>query len=237
MSGRPAKLPGRALALLEPIAYAAQPRPGPGRAHVDLEAPADQSMAERAHHSEPDHASDDALPSAYGTDWLVLMVRDPTRAHAYWDISVARVSGAVGSLGGGKAFLRLIGFPTGLLLAEYEVSAESGRQDITLPEADRSYVAEIALLHYGRKAILARSEVVHAPASVPAPGSAPTFVSRAQQRSALASGLGLGDLPALAPSGWTASLGLAHSLFSGVSPISMGSETRLSPFGSWSRPS
>ena len=130
------------------------------------------------------------MPSAYGTDWLVLMVRDPTWAHAYWDISVARVSGALGSLGGGKAFLRLIGFPAGLLLAEYEVSAERGRQDITLPEADRSYVAEFALVHYGRKAILARSEVVHAPASVPPPRSAPTFVGRAQQRRALASGLG-----------------------------------------------
>ncbi len=204
---------------------------------MDLEAPADQSTADRAQHSGLEPASDDPLPSAYGSDWLVLMVRDPTWAHAYWDISVARVSGALGSLGGGKAFLRLIGFPAGLLLAEYEVSAERGRQDITLPEADRSYVAELALVHYGRKAILARSEVVHAPASVPPPRSAPTFVSRAEQRRALASGLGLGGLPALAPSGWTAPLGLARSLLSGVSPISMGSEARLSPFGSWSRPS
>jgi len=191
-------------------------------------------MADRPHLAGPGEVSDDPLPSAYGTDWLVLMARDPTWAYAYWDISVARVNSAVGSLGGGKAFLRLIGLPDGLLLAEYEVSAQRGRYDFALPHSDRSYVAELALLHFGRKVILARSEVIYAPASAPAPGSPPTFVSRAQQRRALATRAGLDELPVLSPSEWTARLDVARSLFSPVTPLSIGSEARLSPFGSWS---
>lgn len=204
------------------------------RAYVDLEASADQSFAGSAHAHGPAEASDDSLPLAYGTDWLVLMVRDPTWAHAYWDISVARINSAVGSLGGGRAFLRLIDSAAGLLLAEYEVSAKRGQHDIALPEADRSYVVELALVHYGRKEILARSDVVRAPASVRTRASAPTFVSRAQQRRALASGLGFGHLPNLMPPGWAARSGLTRTLFPCVAPVLMGSEARLSPSGSWS---
>ena len=201
---------------------------------MDLEASEDQSLAERPHPSVPDEASDDPLPRAYASDWLVLMVRDPTSAHAYWDISVARVSAALRSLGGGKAFLRLIGLPTGLLLAEHEVPAERGQREIALPEADRSYLVELALLHYGRKEILARSAAVNAPRSVPTRASAPTFVSRAQQRRALATARGVAGLHDLPPPAWTAPLIAARSLLAGMSHVSIGSEGRLSPCGSWS---
>ncbi len=229
-SRQPAPLP-------KPIPYGDKSRPGP-EAHVDLEASADQSVAGRSHRSRPDDVSDAPLPLAYGTDSVVLMVRDPSRAHAYWDISVDRICRAVESLGGGKAFLRLLAVPTGLLLADYEVSAERGEYAVALPEAGRSYMAELALLHYGRKATLAVSDVVHAPPSVPTPTSAPAFVSRAQQRHALAHALTLGrvsDTPHLSPTQWTGASGTIRSPISLLSAGSMGSEARLARLDSQSR--
>jgi hypothetical protein len=185
---------------------------------------ANQSAGRRTDIVEPDDASDAPLPNAYGTDTLVLMVRDPTWAHAYWDISVARIDDAVVSLGGGEAFLRLIGVPTGYLLAEHEVWAEHGSYDVPLPEADHSYAAELAILHDYRKVVLARSTVVQAPPSTSRPAAGPAFVSRPEQRRALGQGLTLesrsGESSVLLP------------LNIGGASIAQGSEARLSGSGS-----
>jgi hypothetical protein len=40
---------------------------------------------------DPDDASEEPLPAAYGIGTLVLMVRDPTWAHAHWDMGAARI--------------------------------------------------------------------------------------------------------------------------------------------------
>ena len=185
---------------------------------------ANQSAGRRTDIVEPDDASDAPLPNAYGTDTLVLMVRDPTWAHAYWDIRVARINDAVGSLGGGKAFLRLIGVPTGYLLAEHEVWADKGSYDVPLPEADHSYAAELAIVHDYRKIVLARSNVVQAPPSTPRPAGGPAFVSRPEQRRAL--GLGL----TLESRGGASSVLLPLNI--GGASIAQGSEARLLGSGS-----
>jgi hypothetical protein len=205
---------------------------------VDEGRSADQSAAGEARLPGSGDVSGAPLPLAYGGDSLVLMVRDPTWSHAYWDMSIERVEAAKASLGGGTAFLRLISVPDRLLLAEYEVAPERGEHGIPLPEPGRSYVAELALIHYGRKAVLARSNVAQGPPRVPTATSAPVFVSRAQQREALATGLTLellGELQQLSPAQWAglrAALGAVGAPAALVRHASTGSEARLSPQGS-----
>ena len=191
---------------------------------MDTKTLANQSSCRRTDILEPDDANDAPLPNAYGTDTLVLMVRDPTWAHAYWDISVARINDAVGSLGGGNAFLRLIEVPTGYLLAEHKVRAEHGSFDVPLPEADHSYTAELAIRHDYRKVVLARSNVIQAPPNMPRPAAAPAFVSRAQQRHALELGL------TLESRGGESSAPLPLNI--GDATITQGSEARRSGPGS-----
>ena len=116
------------------------------------------------------------------------MVRDPMWAHAYWEISSDRIKDAIGSPGGRKTFLRLIGVPTGHLLAEHAVRAEQGSHDLALPEADSSYMVELAIMRDYRWVVLARSNVVHAPPRTPGSATAPAFVSRADQLRALTEG-------------------------------------------------
>jgi Domain of unknown function (DUF4912) len=119
---------------------------------------------------------DDApLPFGYGSDRLELMVRDPGSAHAYWDLSSDRIIGAVGPHFGGRAFLRLIGVPSGYLLAEHAVPIAHGSQDVALPEADSGYMVELAVMRDYQWVVLARSNVIHAPPKTP------RLVSRAQQ--------------------------------------------------------
>jgi uncharacterized protein len=113
-------------------------------------------------------ADDAALPLAYGSDTLELMVRDPTWAHAYWDMSVERIDAAVGPFGREEAFLRLIGVPAGQLVDEEVVWARRGSVGLALPQADRSYMVELAIMRDDfRWVILARSGVVHTPPTVP----------------------------------------------------------------------
>jgi hypothetical protein len=191
---------------------------------VIAETLANQSAGRRTDGFEPDDASDALLPNAYGTDTLVVMVRDPRLAHAYWDISAARINDALASLGGGRSFLRLIGLPTGYLLAEHEVCAARGSHDVALPEADHSYAAELAIVHHYRKVLLARSDVVQAPPSGPRPAAAPAFVSRPEQLRALELGL------TLESRGGASSALLQRNL--GGARIAQGSEARLLRLGS-----
>ncbi|MGO9901326.1 MAG: DUF4912 domain-containing protein [Solirubrobacteraceae bacterium] len=197
---------------------------------------ANQSSGRRTDSSEPGDADDASLPVSYGTDTLVFMARDPTFAQAYWDIGDARIKDAVDSLGGGKAILRLIGLPIGQLLAEYEVCAKHGSYGVALPEADRSYAAELAIVRYYRKIVLARSKIVRTPPSRPRPAAAPVFVSREEQRRALELGLILerrgGESSALSA---VSSCGLSATNTRGATITqlsSVGSEARLLGVGS-----
>ena len=58
---------------------------GGGPARVDFEANGTTPDRGGSVFHEPDDAP---LPLAYGSDRLELMVRDPTSAHAYWDLIV-----------------------------------------------------------------------------------------------------------------------------------------------------
>jgi len=167
---------------------------------------------------------DDApLPFGYGSDRLELMVRDPTSAHAYWDLSSDRIIGALGPDFGGRAFLRLIGVPSGYLLAEYAVPIAHGSQDVTLPEADSGYMVELAVMRDYQWVVLARSNVIQAPPETP------RVVSSAQQPRVPAEGLdrefdsGRGDVVG-APAERAPRVGQAGRVGGFVQ---MGSEVRL----------
>ena len=114
------------------------------------------------------------------------MVRDPTSAHAYWDLGVDCINVALGPHDRRRAFLRLIGVPTGYLRAEYAVPAERGSQAVALPEAGGSYMVELAVMRNYQWVVLARSNVIHAPPAKARVASAPAFVSRAEQLRLLA---------------------------------------------------
>ncbi len=174
-----------------------------------------------------DAVSDAPATTGDSTDRLVLMVRDPTSAFVYWDISLARTQEAFTSLGGGKAFLRLIELPTEHLLAEQEVAAERGSASIRLPEADRSYAAELVVTHHYTKVVLARSNPIQSPPTTPRAGAGPVIVSRDEQRRAMELGLAL-DSRGVEPSA-----PLPHDIAG--APNAQGSEARLSASGSEQR--
>jgi Domain of unknown function (DUF4912) len=109
------------------------------------------------------------------------MVRGPTSAHAYWDLSNDRINVAVGPDYGGRVYLRLIEVPSGYLLAEQAVPIARGSQDVALPEADSSYMVELAGMRNYQRVVLARSNVIHAPPKTPRVATTPAVVSRAQQ--------------------------------------------------------
>jgi Domain of unknown function (DUF4912) len=182
-----------------------------------------------------------SLPPGYESDTLELMVRDPTSAHAYWDLSVARINTVLAPRDRRRAFLRLIGVPGGCLLAEYAVPAERGSQAVALPQADGSYLVELAVMRNYQWVVLARSNVVHAPPTTARVATTPAFVSRAQQLRLLAESGGRelgrpgGDLVA-APTRAGNVEQAAGAPVSVGAPGRMASETRPLPAGSELRP-
>jgi len=145
---------------------------------VDVEANGTTSDRGGSAFYQPDDAP---LPLGYGSDTLELMVRDPTSAHAYWDLSNDRINVAVGPDDRGRAFLRLIGVPSGYLLAEDAVPIARGSQDVALPEADSCYMVELAVVRNYQWVIPARSNVLHAPPKTPKVATTPAVVSGPQQ--------------------------------------------------------
>ncbi len=57
---------------------------------------------------------------------------------------------------------------------------------MALPEADSSYLVELAVMHNYQWVVLARSNVVHAPPTTARSASTPAFVTRAEQLRLLA---------------------------------------------------
>jgi len=166
------------------------------------------------------------------------MVRDPTSGHAYWDLSNDRISVAVGPDYGGRAFLRLIGVPSGYLLAEHAVPIARGSQDVALPEADSSYMVELAVMRNYQWVVLARSNVIHAPPKTPREAPTPAVVSRAQQPRVRAEGDdheldSVGGHLVVAPTERAPHVGRAAGGPASVGAAAqMGSETRLRGVGS-----
>ena len=151
---------------------------GGGPARVDFEA--NGTTSDRG--GSALHEADDApLPLGYSSDRLELLVRDPTSARAYWDLSNDRINVAVRPHVGGRAFLPLMGVPSGYLLAECGVPIARGSQDVALPEAGSSYKVELAVMRDYRSVVLARSRVIHGPPKTPRVATTPAVVSRAQE--------------------------------------------------------
>lgn len=179
-----------------------------------------------------------SLPLGYGSGTLELMVRDPRSGHAYWDLSVDRIDAAVGPSDRRRAFLRLIGVPGGYVLAEYKVRAERGSQAVALPEADSSYLVELAVMHNYQWVVLARSNVVHAPPTMARVASMPVFVSRAEQLRLLAESRereldrASGDLVPAPTRGARPVERQAGAPVRMGAPARIGSETRPAPAGS-----
>ena len=170
------------------------------------------------------------------------MVRDATSAHAYWDLGVDCINVALGPHDRRRAFLRLIGVPTGYLRAEYAVPAERGSQAVALPEAGGSYVVELAVMRNYQWVVLARSNVIHAPPATARVASTPAFVSRAEQLRLLAESRdrepdrAAGD-PVAAPTTGVSHVGQAGGPpASRDAPARIGSETQPLSAGSELRP-
>ena len=190
---------------------------------------------------QPDDVDQTSLPASYGDNRLILMARDPTSAHAYWEINVDRINKAATFLGGGKAFLRLVEPSTERILAEYETRAGHGRYWMPLPRAGRAYRADLAMVQNGRAVVLGQSNIVHAPPDERTALAAPVFVGRAERRSALRQRLTLPTRTGVASN--TARIGMAgvyrpSTMLRNINSFlrsGSGSEARLFGIGSEAR--
>src|SRR5690349_16686749 len=97
-----------------------------------------------------------SLPKSYGTDKLVLMPRDPTWAHAYWDIADPQVSSA-SRWDGRKFMLSLFEARGKRLVAQQEIEFGRGSVDLPIPAPGLPYFAELSVQHDGRQTVLRRS--------------------------------------------------------------------------------
>jgi hypothetical protein len=139
-----------------PSPAAPGPAPGPDAARVDDTpavahppapdpAPEPEVVAEveaaTPAPSEPPAAA--AAPKRFGIDRVVLLIRNPERAFAYWEISADRLAsaGATESV----AELRLVDADSGDVVARAPVAAAQGRHYFDVPDASRTYVAELVL--------------------------------------------------------------------------------------------
>jgi hypothetical protein len=65
------------------------------------------------------------LPKGYGDGRLVCLVRDPSCAYIYWDLSQQQIEQAFGGLGAARAALKLWSTKKGELVREVEVHLEA----------------------------------------------------------------------------------------------------------------
>ncbi len=141
------------------------------------------------HISAYQYADDTPLPESYGIDRIILLVRDPAYAYAHWDLSEDTSDSGAFSRRELDIKLRLIDVQNGNVVGQHAVTRKSGYCEFVLPEADRMYVAELVLEHETERRIPLRSNFIAAPPRMPRPGASPVFVSPAEQRQALATGV------------------------------------------------
>ena len=145
-----------------------------------VQSPEEQKVEEAKYYlrkapEEPSASWPQELPSGYGDDRIVLMVRDPYWVYAYWEITPARLREIQASSGhehqGAKMALRvyqIIGRADDGQKAnrifDIEITGEADNWYIKVPDPDRSYCVEIGLLAgEGRFSPLTRSNVVTTP--------------------------------------------------------------------------
>jgi ABC-type phosphate transport system substrate-binding protein len=108
--------------------------------------------------------------STTGTNRIVLVPRDPHRAHVYWEIPNAYKE-AIRQRGGEKLALRLyevtgldLSYQTPRSVQQFDCGELARDQDIPVNESDRDYIAEIGYLTADQRWLrMARSAVVRVP--------------------------------------------------------------------------
>ena len=115
------------------------------------------------------------LPSGYGKDRVVIMVRDPYWLHAYWEVTRQAVSRAEAALGqewhGAKPILRLLDVTTRdttstaeSVVRDIEIHGGCNNWYVDVVNPPRSYRIDIGYLsRNGQFYVLARSNVVNTP--------------------------------------------------------------------------
>ncbi len=115
------------------------------------------------------------LPSAYGKDRIVLMVRDPYWLHAYWELTPQAVRRAEAALGqdwhGARPILRLLdvtgregGHNSESVVRDIEIHGGSNNWYIEVGNPPRAYRVDIGYLsRSGQFVVLARSNTVNTP--------------------------------------------------------------------------
>jgi hypothetical protein len=115
------------------------------------------------------------LPSGYGKDRIVVMVRDPYWLHAYWELTRHAIQRAEAALGqdwhGAKPILRLLDVTTNditssseSVVRDIEIHGGCNNWYLDVANPPRSYRVDIGYLaRTGRFYVLARSNVVTTP--------------------------------------------------------------------------
>src|SRR5437762_887162 len=115
------------------------------------------------------------LPSGYGKDRIVVMVRDPYWLHAYWEVtrqSIARAEAALGQeWHGAKPILRLLDVTTHdttstaeAIVKDIEIHGGCNNWYIDVHNPPRSFRVDIGYLsRHGQFYVLSRSNVVSTP--------------------------------------------------------------------------
>ena len=136
---RPVLEPPRPAAIPEHLARVVTPPPPP---------PARQGLEERTGHPLE-------LPETYGTDRVVLLVRDPYWLHVYWEVtpaSIQRVRSQIGDLWNGHRWLlRMYAYPqpgtgSGNSHFDIELNAAARNWYTQVPSPDCGYEAAVGIL-------------------------------------------------------------------------------------------
>jgi hypothetical protein len=115
------------------------------------------------------------LPSGYGKDRIVLMVRDPFWLHSYWELTPGAIRRAEAALGqdwhGARPILRLLdigsqeaGRNTESIIRDIDIHGGSNNWYIEVGNPPRTYRVDIGYLsRTGQFVVLARSNTVSTP--------------------------------------------------------------------------
>lgn len=133
------------------------PLSGPGERFAARLAPATVAAAP---------AASQQLPEAYGTQRLLLLVRDPHWLYACWDLTIDQIKGYDADAAEGHLVLRLFkDAPRGQPLSEVSLHADSRHWFVHVPEAGATYAAELGYYQRwgGRWMSVSISESVQTP--------------------------------------------------------------------------
>jgi hypothetical protein len=153
-------------------AEALPPIPEPVTTPTAIPEPAPTGKSERPT-DRLQRAASEAPFGRFGLDRIVLLLREPTVAFAYWEIDPARIAGARAA-GSGRAELRLVDVADGRSVQALEVAPEQGRSYFSDFPPGRGYRAE--LLWIGAESgevVLSRSRAVGVDSIPPATISRP----------------------------------------------------------------